>query len=203
MKVTRRKHSVLNRMLHTHGTTHVRNAMSRMTTTLASTHTGHHICCAVVYVSEGRDGTLLDSLARLADKATDGAGLIKQFRDPIYHRTGFTIGGKPSCVAHAALEVSRLALRSIDLRVHHANHPRVGVIDHISIHPLGSAPADERALETCRSIAENLGNEGLPILLYGSSNNGRQLAEVSICATNNHVHSCIELTSIHHSSKTC
>lgn len=136
------------------------------------------VCCAVVYVSEGRDAKLLDNLAEAANKATNGAGLVRQFRDPIYHRTGFTIGGTPASVAQAALEVSRDALGSIDLRMHDASHPRVGVVDHVSIHPLGGAAAEKGAIEAGRTIAETLGDEGLPVLLYGDLKSGRRLAEV-------------------------
>lgn len=143
-----------------------------------ATAAAHTLCCAVVYVSEGRNDDLLDSLASAS--ASQEAALIRQFRDSTYHRTGFTIGGSPSGVAGAALEVSRRALQAIDLRLHEASHPRLGVVDHISIHPLGVDP--EATVDTCRAgnkIAETLGQEGLPVLLYGDLNDGRRLAEVS------------------------
>lgn len=143
------------------------------------------MCCVVVYVSEGRNQSLLDDLAKAADMTAHGAGLIRQFRDPTYNRTGFTIGGRPARVAQAAIEVSRRALKLVDLRTHDASHPRVGVIDHISIHPLGSNPTDEAAtLQAGRTIAETLGNEGLSILLYGGLKNDLRLAEVGKILSN-------------------
>ncbi|CAM9244451.1 unnamed protein product [Ascophyllum nodosum] len=132
---------------------------------------------AVVYVSEGINTCLLDNLANEAS-AQAGAGLLRQFRDPTYHRTGFTIGGRcPSPVAEACIKISCRALRSIDLREHEASHPRVGVVDHISVHPLGMG-AEDAARKAGMTIARSLGAEGLPVLLYGDLKSGRGLAEV-------------------------
>ncbi|CAM9553029.1 unnamed protein product, partial [Sphacelaria rigidula] len=138
----------------------------------------HALCCSVVYISEGRNDSLLDSLSSAA--ASDHkAALIREFRDPTYHRTGYTIGGSPDGVVRASLDISRRALRAIDLRMHEASHPRVGVVDHISIHPLGiSTEARAGSCEAGREIAESLGQEGVSVLLYGDLKDGRRLAEV-------------------------
>jgi len=125
------------------------------------------------------NNSLLDALADTAGKAAPGsAGLIREFRDEQYHRTGFTIGGgSPSAVATASIEVSRQALRTVDLRHHEASHPRIGVVDHVSVHALGEG-GEEAVKETGLAIATALGEEGVPVLLYGDLNNGRRLAEV-------------------------
>ncbi|CAM9780771.1 unnamed protein product [Scytosiphon promiscuus] len=139
------------------------------------------LCCAVVYVSDGRDHALLDTLADAASAtAPRTAGLIRQFRDPQYHRTGFTIGGHPNAVARASIELSRRALAAIDLNRHEASHPRIGVVDHVSVHPLGDdASSKESARRVGFTIAAALGEEeGLPVLLYGDLKNGMRLAEV-------------------------
>lgn len=142
-------------------------------------------CCAVVYISEGRNNSLLDDLADLAATTAPGsAGLIREFRDPQYHRTGFTIGGiSPVAVARVSIEVSRRALQAIDLRLHEASHPRIGVVDHVSVHPLVGVDAgggnEEVARQAGLVIATALGeDEGVPVLLYGDLKNGRRLAEV-------------------------
>lgn len=142
---------------------------------------GGACCCAVVYVSEGRNSPLLDSLAAAASGTLANVGLIREFRDPTYHRTGFTIGGKcPQSVAKASVEVSRRALRAIDLRMHEASHPRIGVVDHVSVHPLGEG-GQQLAQEAGEAIGRALGQEeGLPVLLYGDLNGGRSLAEVRV-----------------------
>ena len=134
----------------------------------------------MVYISEGRNSPLLDSLAAAASATLANVGLIRQFRDPTYHRTGFTIGGNcPHSVAKASVEISRRALLAIDLRMHEASHPRIGVVDHVSVHPLGKGGqqiAHEAGMAIGKALSEE---EGLPVLLYGDLNNGRGLAEVS------------------------
>ncbi|CAM9647632.1 unnamed protein product [Choristocarpus tenellus] len=142
---------------------------------LSSLSQKHAICC-VVYLSEGRNSALLDKLACEVE-TYEGASLIRQFRDSAYNRTGLTLAGRPSCVQAAALAVSRSALGSIDLRYHDATHPRVGSVDHISVHAIGGTPVDS-AKEVGLNIARTLGKEGLPVLLYGALKNGRGLAEV-------------------------
>ena len=37
---------------------------------------------------------------------------------------------------------------SVDLTKHDATHPRIGAVDHVSLHPLGGTP-----LETAREVA--------------------------------------------------
>lgn len=136
-----------------------------------------------MYVSEGRNNALLDALAEAARRTAPGtAGLIRQFRDPQYHRTGFTIGGVcPDAVGRASVEVSRRAVRAIDLLEHEATHPRIGVVDHVSVHPLGGEGSQEIAQKAGLAIATALGKDvGLPVLLYGDLNNGRRLAEVRL-----------------------
>lgn len=132
--------------------------------------------------SRGLTTSLLDDLADAAATTDPGsAGLIRQFRDEQYHRTGFTIGGVcPLAVARASIEVSRRALRSIDLRLHEASHPRIGVVDHVSVHPLGES-GEECARQAGLIIATALGEEeGMPVLLYGDLKNGRRLSEVRV-----------------------
>ncbi|KAG2435567.1 hypothetical protein HYH02_011861 [Chlamydomonas schloesseri] len=65
------------------------------------------------------------------------------FQDEPYHRTGFTlVSGQPDRLTEAVVRLSRAALQLLDLRQHDASHPRLGVVDHIALHPLGGlAPA--------------------------------------------------------------
>ena len=49
---------------------------------------------AVVYVSEGKDASVVDALESTAERAcaTHGARVVNVFRDVEYNRTGFTLG---------------------------------------------------------------------------------------------------------------
>lgn len=63
--------------------------------------------------------------------------------------------------------------------MHEASHPRIGVVDHVSVHPLGKGGqqlAHEAGVAIGKALSEE---EGLPVLLYGDLNDGKGLAEVS------------------------
>ena len=82
----------------------------------------------------------------------------------------------------AVLEVSRFALNTIDLRSHSATHPRLGVVDHISCHPLTHSELSMgAAVAAARRIARDLGSgvQALPTFLYGQAHpEGRHLADI-------------------------
>jgi hypothetical protein len=81
----------------------------------------------------------------------------------------------------AAVHLASKALECLDLRRHAATHPRLGVADHISCHPLGGAASLQDAAALATSIAQQLssGPHQLPIYLYGSaSQQGRRLADI-------------------------
>ncbi|GLC34785.1 hypothetical protein PLESTB_001163800 [Pleodorina starrii] len=91
-----------------------------------------------VYISEGRDKELIKRLQAEAS-ATEHVALANVFVDAPYNRTGFTlVSTHADLLTAAVVRLSRAALRLLDLRSHAATHPRLGVVDHISLHPLGS-----------------------------------------------------------------
>lgn len=55
-------------------------------------------------------------------------------------------------LARTAVQVARAALAAIDLRLHSASHPRLGVVDHISCHPLGAGAVLSSATEAAKLI---------------------------------------------------
>eukprot|EP00976_Prorocentrum_cordatum_P060465 1175905-Prorocentrum_minimum.AAC.3 len=68
-----------------------------------------------------------------------GATCVWTFKDAAYHRTGFTLAApKPAPLCAAVVALVGAAVKCIDLRAHVATHPRLGVVDHISCHPLAS-----------------------------------------------------------------
>lgn len=73
------------------------------------------------------------------------------------------------------------ALSAVDLRQHTADHPRLGVIDHVSLHPLGPEATLQLAAAAANDIGQRLAAPpiGLPVYYYGSAHrDGRGLAEV-------------------------
>ena len=133
---------------------------------------------AVVYVSEGKDASVVDALESTAERAcaTHGARVVNVFRDVEYNRTGFTLGVRVGAegdaaepLGAAATALAERALSLVDLRDHAATHPRCGVVDHISCHAVGDADASV-AVSLARGIGARVGDRlGLPVLLYGAA----------------------------------
>ena len=108
------------------------------------------------------------------------ASLAHVFVDSSYNRTGFTlIGSRLDKMVHGVLELSKMALSLIDLRDHHATHPRLGVVDHISCHPLddgGMGGARDCAVAIARALGDEI---GIPTYLYGTASpNKAQLSDI-------------------------
>lgn len=136
------------------------------------------VCCKV-YVSEGRNHALLDRFAHLARTSSPGlCALVQRFSDAVYHRSNFTLGGAPEPVVEVALRVINEAFLHVDMTKHvDATHPRVGVVDHVSFHPLGNTPLEVARKAAC-ALGQRVGEKWpVPVLLYGSCNN-KSLADV-------------------------
>ena len=57
-------------------------------------------------------------------------------------------------LVNAVARMAGAAISALDLQEHEGSHPRLGVVDHISCHPLGSASLS-MAAETARSLGES------------------------------------------------
>jgi glutamate formiminotransferase len=128
-----------------------------------------------VYVSEGRNQQLLNSM-RLAA----GQYCVHQFSDECYNRTGFTLSSRFIFPVQAALlRLCGVALQQLDLRLHDATHPRLGVVDHVSVHSVLAESTDPHdslaasaALECAAALAVNIGislSGMLPVYFYGAA----------------------------------
>jgi glutamate formiminotransferase len=132
----------------------------------------------VVNVSEGCDPTVLAALSAAA-----GRYLLDRHADCAHHRSVFTLAGGEKAVMGAVQDVSRAAVKLLDLGGHVGAHPRFGVLDVVPWvalegWPLRDAegPGAERALTARDAFAGWAASElGLPVFLYGP---GRSLPEV-------------------------
>ncbi len=122
----------------------------------------------VVNVSEGRDGVLVDALARVA-----GDSVLDRHVDPDHHRTVLTLAG--SEVEGAVRALCAWAVEHLDLRAHHGVHPRIGVVDVVPFVPLDG---DGAPLRPGGDLTEAIGARDrfarwagetleLPCFLYG------------------------------------
>ncbi len=140
----------------------------------------------VVNVSEGRDPTWLDRLAR-----TCGPALLDFHADPSHHRAVLTLAGTPDEVDDAVRRLARQAVHELDLRAHQGVHPRLGVLDvvpFVSLRPDGPAGGELRlgpgdiseAVAARDRFAAWAGSElEVPCFLYGPRpDGGRTLPEV-------------------------
>jgi len=125
---------------------------------------------ANVYLSEGRNSELLELLRRAA-----GPQCVHVFADVAYNRTGFTLASRDAGAVHdSVLRLASLALQTLDLRTHQATHPRLGVVDHVSVHAVsaeGAAPSSDAAAGATE-LALRLGDSlsaHLPVYFYGAA----------------------------------
>jgi glutamate formiminotransferase len=128
---------------------------------------------AVPNVSEGRDATVVDRIARAFD-----ARLLDVHCDADHNRSVFTLAGEPGELAASVLRGATAALEAIDLRAHHGIHPRVGALDVAPIVYLDDAHRGAACAEAL-VLGDLLGEElGLPVFLYGELAGGRARAEL-------------------------
>jgi glutamate formiminotransferase len=131
------------------------------------------VCCKL-YISEGRNSSIVEAIDRAAKNHK--VVIINKYVDEIYNRTNYTLVAHSSTnslldiipLQNAVIAMVKTAFDMIDLRLHEGTHPRLGVVDHICFHPLGTCTLDKVA-ELCKSIAANIGRllKGhLPIHLY-------------------------------------
>ncbi|HET9061337.1 MAG TPA: hypothetical protein VFN61_15565 [Acidimicrobiales bacterium] len=132
----------------------------------------------VVNVSEGRDGTVLATLA------SECAGaLLDVHRDADHNRSVFTLAGPPQDVFQAACSLATAAVARVDLRRHEGAHPRLGAVDVVPFVQLQGLPLGDdeglvgpAALDARGSFGEWAAAAlGLPVFFYGPD---RALPEV-------------------------
>lgn len=121
---------------------------------------------------------LLENAQQLCAQANKNGkhhvAVVHAFSDPSYDRSSFHIAGSPVAVTSVASSIAAKALRSIaPLKQRHQQlqsdleHPTVGLVDHISILPLGNHNASElMTLEEWQDIASDFDvkkNKDLPV----------------------------------------
>lgn len=135
---------------------------------------------ANVYVSEGRNLQLVRQLEALA-RSCSSVAHVNTFVDEAYNRTSFTLLSKSTReLAASACRVACHALQHLDLQEHHASHPRLGSVDHISCHPMEQPAQLQAATSLAQEIGEVLASRcNVPVFFYGAASPSNvQLADV-------------------------
>ncbi|KAG0571004.1 hypothetical protein KC19_6G204300 [Ceratodon purpureus] len=145
------------------------------------------LACCKIYISDTRNVVALQEIES-SFRVHPKAPLLHTFEDHEYNRVGYTLAGSLSTseprngrtpLQAAVTDVVRTALRTIDLSQHSGSHPRLGVVDHICMHPLGKASMADTAA-VARGIASEIGESlQVPAFLYGAAHgSGRPLDDI-------------------------
>ncbi len=128
---------------------------------------------AVPNVSEGRDVTRVDALARAF---SEGVELLDRHSDPDHNRTVFTLAGETQALMTALARGAAEAIDSIDMNAHGGVHPAIGALDVCPV--VWTTPADRDLAEaTAGDVATEIGDLGVPVFLYGELAEGPERVE--------------------------
>ena len=116
-------------------------------------------------VSEGRRPEVIDALAG-AVRAIAGVRLLDVSSDPSHNRTVFTLVGDAASLKASILALFDAALRSIDLRSHAGEHPRLGAVDVVPFIPIEGATMADCVAVARDTAAEVASRFELPVFLY-------------------------------------
>jgi glutamate formiminotransferase/formiminotetrahydrofolate cyclodeaminase len=115
--------------------------------------------------SEGRDLSVIKQITD-AIEAVDGAKLLDVDPGAATHRTVVTLVGEPAAVIEAAVAAGRKSAELIDMRSHHGEHPRFGMMDVCPLVPVSNITMEE-TVTYAHELARRLGEEvGLTIYCY-------------------------------------
>ena len=116
-------------------------------------------------VSEGRRAVVVEMLAETIRTAR-GVRLLDHSADPSHNRSVFTMVGERDEIKRAALDLAWKAVRTIDLRQHHGQHPRIGAIDVIPLIPIADVTMSD-CVELAREVGQAIGERlQVPVFLY-------------------------------------
>ncbi|KAL3694724.1 hypothetical protein R1sor_008375 [Riccia sorocarpa] len=143
------------------------------------------LACCKLYVSDSRNVKALQAIEK-ASKLQRLAPLVHIFEDKDYNRVGYTIAGplpfpsedeakapyipeKTLPIRSAVRAMVQAALENIDLQEHRGSHPRLGSVDHLCFHALGSASLGQVA-SLARAVASDIASDfQVPTFLYGAA----------------------------------
>ena len=116
-------------------------------------------------ISEGRDAAKIKQVTD-AIAAVPGIRLLDVDPGADTNRTVITFVGAPEAVLEGAFCCIREAARTIDMRLHHGAHPRMGATDVVPF-----VPVEGVTMEDCADLARRLGERvarelAIPVYLY-------------------------------------
>ncbi len=131
---------------------------------------------AVPNVSEGRDPHLLAALRYTYVRA--GVQVLDVHSDPDHDRSVFTLAGAPADIGPALAAGAEAAIDAgIDVFANAGVHPHVGALD---VAPVVYRDEEQRGAACAAALvaAHEIGELGVPVLLYGELAQGRTRAQL-------------------------
>jgi glutamate formiminotransferase len=120
---------------------------------------------SVPNISEGRDSARVRAIAD-AVGATAGVRVLDVQSDASHHRSVLTLAGDRDALRHGVLRLYEEALKTIDLRTHRGEHPRLGAVDVCPFVPIEGATMND-CVELAREVAAEVAARfHLPVFLY-------------------------------------
>ncbi|KAK4355889.1 hypothetical protein RND71_024860 [Anisodus tanguticus] len=112
------------------------------------------LACCKVYISESRNRAALKSIEKAAKLLTNLKMTFTTELDiPLYPNPSYGF----CSLKNASFAMVKAAFETIDLQEHCGTHPRVGVVDHICFHSLGTTSLDLVA-DTAKSFGFEVGS---------------------------------------------
>ena len=116
-------------------------------------------------VSEGRRPEVVQAIID-AIRAVAGVRVLDSSSDPAHNRSVVTMAGDSVPLKAAVLALFAEAVRRIDLRTHHGEHPRLGAVDVVPFVPIQGATMAECITLATDVAAEVATRFELPVFLY-------------------------------------
>lgn len=118
--------------------------------------------------SEGRNQAKIKKILSCFN-TVKGVTLLDHHKDKDHNRLVVTAAGEPARVKKAVLDAVGVAVRTIDLRKHTGEHPRMGAVDVIPFIPVREVSMEE-AVALSIEVAEEIWRTfHLPVFLYEES----------------------------------
>ncbi len=119
-------------------------------------------------ISEGRRAEVISQVSA-AITSVAGVRLLDQTSDADHNRSVFTFAGEPAAVVAAAHALVDVALRLIDMRIHHGEHPRLGAVDVVPFVPISGIEMDEAVALARRFGEEVAAKHRVPVYFYANA----------------------------------
>ena len=117
-------------------------------------------------VSEGRRSDVVDAMAAAVGQVP-GVRLLDRSSDGSHNRSVLTMAAEAAApLRDAVLALFEVAVRTVDLRSHRGEHPRLGAVDVVPFIPLEGATMAECVALARETGAEVAARYGVPVFLY-------------------------------------